>query len=439
MRRLRLRASALPAAAPARFLSTLRALPELDVAHPGNNVPPSIRAAARGRSLLATPGHPLAALRRTIADYFAAPSGGAPLRAFEAELSPIVTVAQNFDELLTPADHVSRRRSDTFYVDDARLLRCHMTAHQTSLLRAGHRAFLMIGDVYRRDTVDATHAPVFHQVDGVRVWRAEELPEAARRALAGGDRGPAEALVVADLRAALEGLARRLFGQRAQLRWVDAHFPFTAPSLELEVQWQGQWLELLGCGVIRPAILEASCGRDAAQGAAIGWAFGMGLERLAMVLHAIPDIRLFWSADPRFLRQFAGERVGAEAAAGRFVQFEPFSKHPACFKDLAFWVPAGTAVVSEEDADAQGQMPAASPAARALHENDVHAAVREAAGQLVESVQRVDRFVHPKTGRTSLCYRVNYRAPDRTLTNEEVNGVMARVREAVKELGVELR
>jgi phenylalanyl-tRNA synthetase alpha chain len=427
-------------------LSTLplpRALPELDAPHPLNNVPPSIRATARAPSLLATPGHPLAALKRAIAAHFAAPlhPAGVALRAFEAELSPVVSVAQNFDELLTPAGHVSRRPSDTFYVDDARLLRCHMTAHQTSLLRAGHRAFLMIGDVYRRDTVDATHAPVFHQVDGVRVWRAQELPEAERAALARGDRGPAEALVVADLRAALEGLARRLFGAGAQLRWVDAHFPFTHPSLELEVLWEGEWLELLGCGVIRSAILDASCGGEGA----IGWAFGLGLERLAMVLHGIPDIRLFWSSDPRFLRQFSGERVAADAAAGRYVKFEPFSRHPACFKDLAFWVPAGMAVVSEADADAQGLMAgggggaAAPSAAPVFHENDLHAAVREAAGQLVESVQRVDKFVHPKTGRTSLCFRVNYRAPDRTLTNEEVNAVMARVRSAVAALGVELR
>jgi phenylalanyl-tRNA synthetase alpha chain len=420
-------------------------LPELDVSHPRNNVPPSIRAMVRGSSLLSTPDHPLAALRSLIVDHFSRPlgPGGTSLRAFEGELSPVVTVSQNFDELLTPLDHVSRRPSDTFYVDEGRLLRCHMTAHQTSLLRAGHRAFLMIGDVYRRDTVDATHAPVFHQVDGVRVWRTEELPEPARRALAAGDRGPAEALVVEDLKAALEGLARRLFGAGAELRWVDAHFPFTSPSLELEVQWEGKWLELLGCGVIRSAILGACGGHAGSSGAeSIGWAFGLGLERLAMVLHAVPDIRLFWSTDPRFLGQFSRDRVAAEAAAGRFVKFEAFSKHPACFKDLAFWVPKGKAVVSEEDADGEGKLGSGVQGhddAPVFHENDVHAAVREAAGHLVESVQRVDKFVHPKTGRTSLCYRVNYRAPDRTLTNAEVNGVMEKVRQAVYDLGVELR
>jgi len=293
----------------------------------------------RGSSLLSTPDHPLAALRSLIVDHFSRPlgPGGTSLRAFEGELSPVVTVSQNFDELLTPLDHVSRRPSDTFYVDEGRLLRCHMTAHQTSLLRAGHRAFLMIGDVYRRDTVDATHAPVFHQVDGVRVWRTEELPEPARRALAAGDRGPAEALVVEDLKAALEGLARRLFGAGAELRWVDAHFPFTSPSLELEVQWEGKWLELLGCGVIRSAILGACGGHAGSSGAeSIGWAFGLGLERLAMVLHAVPDIRLFWSTDPRFLGQFSRDRVAAEAAAGRFISLRPFQSTPRASRTLPF-------------------------------------------------------------------------------------------------------
>lgn len=432
-----------------RLFSSARSFPLLDVPHPANNVPPSIRALLRAPTLLQTPGHPLANLKTIIVEHFtsqAPTTHPVAFQAFEGELSPIVTVAQNFDELLTPPDHVSRRPSDTYYVSDTHLLRCHMTAYQTHLLRRGHRCFLMVGDVYRRDTVDATHSPVFHQLDGVKVWRGEELPGGVREALAGGDRGPAVAYVLGDLKATLEGVARRLFGPAAQLRWVEAHFPFTDPSLELEVQWEGQWLELLGCGVIRGPIIQ-SCG--VGEGS-IGWAFGLGLERLAMVLHGIPDIRLFWSADPRFLGQFSGERVAREAKEGRFPRFEPFSKHPACFKDLAFWVPKGVKVVSEEDADEQGKMPggnsggsgdsgSGSGGSKEFHENDLHAAVREAAGLWVESVTRIDRFLHPKSGRTSLCYRVNYRAPDRTLTNEEVNSVMEKVRQSVKDLGVELR
>lgn len=92
-------------------------------------------------------------------------------------LPPIVTVEQNFDELLIPLDHVSRRPSDTYYVDANRVLRCHTSAHQTALLNQGHDAFLVCGDVYRRDEVDSTHYPVFHQMEGVRVMKNVEVRE----------------------------------------------------------------------------------------------------------------------------------------------------------------------------------------------------------------------------------------------------------------------
>lgn len=91
------------------------------------------------------------------------------------DLPPIVTVEQNFDELLIPPDHVSRQPSDTYYVDAQRVLRCHTSAHQTSLLRQGEDRFLVCGDVYRRDEVDSTHYPVFHQMEGVRILTEEEV------------------------------------------------------------------------------------------------------------------------------------------------------------------------------------------------------------------------------------------------------------------------
>ena len=449
---------AAPAYVPRRALSAVAAFPELDAPHPRNNVPASIAAVVRGRKLLRTPHHPLAALKERIFAHFdatelpsttaRAPAGA--FAAFEAALPPVVTVRANFDELLTPLAHASRRASDTFYVDDARVLRCHMTAHQPELLRAGHARFLMAGDVYRRDTVDATHAPVFHQLDGVRVWAPAELPAAARAALAAGDAAPATALAAADLRATLEGLARTLFGARAATRWVPAHFPFTEPSMELEVDFGGRWLEVLGAGVVRAPILASATG----GAAAVGWAFGLGLERLAMVLHAVPDIRLFWSKDPRFIAQFARAaappaRAGAGAAVATPpaepppVTFEPFSRYPACYKDVAFWVPAGTRVDGDGDGvDAAGCVaePAAGAApARVFHENDFHAAVREAAGDLVEAVERIDRFAHPKTGRTSLCFRILYRSAERSLTNDEVDAVQEGVKAAVARMGFELR
>lgn len=112
-----------------------------------------------------------------IENYFQTSSTVQGLPTFQIfdSLSPIVTVEQNFDELLIPVDHVSRRPSDTYYVDTKRVLRCHTSAHQTALLRKGHDAFLVCGDVYRRDEVDSTHYPVFHQLEGVRVLKDDQV------------------------------------------------------------------------------------------------------------------------------------------------------------------------------------------------------------------------------------------------------------------------
>jgi phenylalanyl-tRNA synthetase alpha chain len=155
-----------------------------------------------------------------------------------------------------------------------------------------------------------------------------------------------------DLKEILTGLARHLFGD-VQMRWNEDYFPFTTPSFELEVFFNGNWLEVLGCGVIHPDVLQNAQQIQKTQHPqsplspdAVGWAFGLGLERLAMVLFGIPDIRLFWSADERFLSQFHESRAS--------VTFVPYSKFPMCYKDVSFWLP----VVGE------GQ--------RELHVNDVY-------------------------------------------------------------------
>lgn len=200
-----------------------------------------------------------------------------------------------------------------------------------------------------------------------------------------------------------------------KVRWVEAFFPFTSPSWELEVFWQGDWLEILGCGIIKQELLNNS---DVPHH--VGYAFGLGLERIAMLLFNIPDIRLFWSRDERFLSQFR---------AGQITRFEPFSKYPACYKDVAFWLPSASA---SGGSAAGGAVP--------VHENDIMEIVRDEAGDLVEDVQLIDEFTHPKTSRKSMCYRVNYRSLERTLTNEEANDLHGRVRgKLVELLGVELR
>lgn len=257
--------------------------------------------------------------------------------------------------------------------------------------------------------------------------------------------------MVAHLKKSLEVLIQRVFtqateagvggaemkGKQLQIRWVEAYFPFTSPSFEMEVQWQGEWLELLGCGIVQQPILNKNGLIDS-----VGWAWGLGVERLAMLLFGIPDIRLFWSTDERFLSQFQ---------EGKITKYEPFSKYPACYKDVAFWIssaPAGASPIEAQAATgvaaaAGGDSTKASPSETqpaAFHENDVMEIVRDVGGTLVEDVKLVDEFVHPRTGRKSLCYRINYRSLERTLTNEEVNDLHRQIQSKMSsELGVELR
>lgn len=160
----------------------------------------------------------------------------------------------------------------------------------------------------------------------VRIFRPEHFPP-------GTDSQEQRLRVVQqDLKETIENLVKHLFQDPLlQTRWVDAYFPFTTPSFELEIFYEGEWMEVLGCGVIHPTLM-ANCGRPQEQ---VGWAAGLGLERFAMNLFKIPDIRLFWSEDPRFTCQFR---------RGQVSHFEGFSKYPACYKDVSFWEQQGQTV-----------------------------------------------------------------------------------------------
>jgi phenylalanyl-tRNA synthetase alpha chain len=239
-------------------------------------------------------------------------------------------------------------------------------------------------------------------MEGVKMFSQDDFGPASLLL----DRNQQLLRVEEDLKRGLEGMARALFGN-VQMKWVDAYFPFTEPSFELEIYFEGEWLEVLGCGVIQQEII-ANSGR----GSQPGWAFGLGLERLAMVLFGIPDIRLFWTTDPRFHSQFETGGNG-----NKIISFAPYSKYPPCFKDISFWTP--------------GQK---------FHPNDLHELVRNVAGDLVEKVELIDSFVHPKTERMSNCFRISYRSMDRSLTNEEVDDLQNQVRSlAVNQLELELR
>lgn len=211
-----------------------------------------------------------------------------------AEGPDIETEYYNFDALNTPADHPSRDVQDTFYLEGGELLRTHTSPVQVRYMEA-HRPPVRIvaaGRCYRRDTPDATHSTNFHQVEGLYVD---------------------ERVSLADLKSDLAFFARELMGAGVQVRFRPHFFPFTEPSVEVDFscRWcggkgcrickQSGWLEIAGAGMVDPAVL-AAVDYDAEKFS--GYAFGMGIERIAMILYGVDDIRLFYENDRRFLEQF---------------------------------------------------------------------------------------------------------------------------------------
>ncbi|RZF41121.1 hypothetical protein LSTR_LSTR002753 [Laodelphax striatellus] len=367
-----------------------------------------------GRNLHREKYHPISFVKRRIENYFYKNfigRRGNPMFSMHDNLNPVVSVESNFDNLLIPADHVSRQKGDCYYINKNYLLRAHTTAHQFDLIKMGLDHFIVTGDVYRRDEIDSTHFPVFHQSDAVRLFTREQLA-----AVAGHEIEPfelngieneekqaqhtleASKLIEKELKSTLLSLIFNIFGGEMPHRWVDVYFPFTHPSWELEIEHNGTWMEVLGCGVMRQDIIKR-----AGAGDRICWAFGMGLERLAMHLYKIPDIRLFWSKDSGFLSQFNVDDPNVN------ITYKPVSVYPQLTNDLSFWLPVDREYCS----------------------NDFYDLVRDIGGNIVEQINLVDEFRHPKTGKVSHCYRIVYRHMEKTLTQEEVNEVHFKLRQAV--------
>ncbi|XP_003370257.1 putative phenylalanine--tRNA ligase [Trichinella spiralis] len=386
------------------------------------NVKQSILALV-GRKLHRSPDSPLYILKRRIFDYFNLnykTSTGRSLYATFDNFDPIVSKWQNFDSLLVPSDHICRSPSDTYYLNSHQLLRTHTSAHQNELIASGLRHFLIVGDVYRRDQVDRNHYPCFHQLEGVHLFADYQLfqPDIVdhcdlfEKGIRNYEKQETHTLecvtlVSKHLKQCLESMVTYLLsaeGKKVQMRWVKAYFPFTHPSWELEILYRDNWIEILGCGVIEQKILE-----NAGTGDLVGWAFGIGLERLAMQLFEIPDIRIFWSKDSGILSQFSVADYNAN------IKFKPISRYPQCSNDISFWL-----------ADSNS-----------FSDTDFYDLVRSVGGDVVEQVNRIDEFVHPKTKKKSICYRITYRHMERTLTQEEVNVIHSAIAEnAHKELGV---
>ncbi len=320
------------------------------------------------------------------------------VRGFDSiDIPEIVPVDVSFDLFDFPADHPARSHSDTYYVDDSNILRTHDTVfwyyylnHPIVKERIAHgesMGALCFGKVYRKDEIDSRHMNVFHQLGG---WYIAPV---------------SEAITEDDLKNALAEIAKSVFGEAVVIRFNLDTFPYTDPSLEVEMNVKGtaaegpakgEWLELLGGGMPRGSVLK-KMGIEGYH----GWAFGFGLERLAIASMALPDIRLLWSNDARVKKQLV---LGQP--------FREVSKYPPVVRDISF-------VVDDT-----------------FIPNNYFDLVRDIAGDLVEEVSLLDRYENAEKfgeGKVSYAYRVTYRAIDRTLTNEEVDTLHLKLEQATSE------
>ncbi|MDP3685517.1 MAG: hypothetical protein Q8R32_01665 [bacterium] len=298
------------------------------------------------------------------------------------EVPRVVSVEDNFNLLNTPPDHPSRQNTDTYYLDEQMVLRTHTTVMWSYHLRTpGVREKLLggqsigalcFGSVYRKDEIDRTHSPVFHQIDG---WYLQPRSQ--------GD------VTVEDLKEVLGDIVRALYGSEVRWKTVPDQFPFTEPSLEVQVEVEGRTLEVLGSGLVHPSVLR-NLGLDPA--AVSGWAFGFGVDRLAMLKMRIPDIRILWSDDPRITSQFTSlDSI-----------YRPVSRYPSIIRDISF-------VVSKE-----------------VSLNEYYEVVRDLGGDLVQEVKLLDRFENAEkfgADKVSYTFRVVYQSFERTLTSAEVDAL----------------
>lgn len=215
-----------------------------------------------------------------------------------AEGNLIETVFHNFDALNTPANHTSRDEGDTFYIDQGHVLRTHTSPMQVRTMQENKPPIRVVvpGMVARRDEIDATHTPVFHQMEGLVI-----------------DRG----ISFSDLRGMLDIIVQHIFGPAARIRLRPSHFPFTEPSAEVDISCYAcnvdkprsncsvckgsGWVELWGCGMVHPRVLE-NCGIDSTVYS--GYAFGLGITRMTSALYGIPTLKPYFENDVQFLGQF---------------------------------------------------------------------------------------------------------------------------------------
>jgi phenylalanyl-tRNA synthetase alpha chain len=303
----------------------------------------------------------------------------------------IVTVEQCFDLLNVPKDHPSRRKTDTYYLDDIHLLRTHTTTFWSFYLKDkevlerlkkdGEIKALAPGVVFRKDEIDKNHYPVFHQIDGLLICKKSK-----------------KIITQENLKDVQINLAKGIFGPNIEWKFLPDEFPYTVESLEMNIKFNNKWMEVNGAGLVHPQCLK-NFGLD--PEIYNGWAFGFG-DRLAMIKMGIPDIRILWSNDPRITSQFKDINS----------KYKEVSKYPAISRDISF-------IIDEN-----------------INLNNYYEIVRDFADDLIEEVKLLDEYKDEnKFGKNkkSYTFRIVYRSLERTLTNEEINKIQEKIRKKMKQ------
>jgi phenylalanyl-tRNA synthetase alpha chain len=316
----------------------------------------------------------------------------------QIQVPEIVPADASFDLFNFPADHPARSKSDTYFVDDKNILRPHTTVlwyylFQQEYIKAKIAkdeaiGILSFGKVYRKDEIDRNHMNIFHQMDGLYLHPSKD-----------------RTITQDDLKEVLANVVKAAFGENVKYRFNEDTFPYTHQSLEMEVDKDGKWVEVLGAGLVLPEVLKRL---DVDPEQYNGWAFGFGLERLAIIGMELPDIRLLWSDD---------ERVKKQLKLGQ--KFVEVSKFPPIIRDISFIVP------------------------KTFTPNDYFDLIRDIGGDLVNEVELTDKYENDEkfgADRISYTYRIHYRSNERTLESSEVDPIQDEIyKQTAEQFGAELR
>jgi phenylalanyl-tRNA synthetase alpha chain len=340
------------------------------------------------------------------------------------EIPEIVSEWETFDIFNFDENHIARRPSDSYFLEkseikkDSILLRPHTSVMwyyylvegkaKEILEKEGEVKALSRGKVYRVDEFDKMHHECFHQIDWLRIVAKEK-----------------EIIDQNTLKEILKNTIQALFWENTKFRFNQDTFPYTTDSLEVEVEYKWKWIEVTGAGIVHPSVLE-KLGIDSKK--YNGWAFGFWIERLAMALKQIPDIRIFWSDDKRILSQW-----------GNLEPYKNISNFPPIYKDISFFTTKDKFIQDEPESRKSGKI-------ELINESDsfdIAGIAREIWGWLIEEVRVIDVFENDKkfwNDKKSVCVKITFRSLEKTLTNDEINITYFQIREKLeKELWYELR